>query len=66
MDGLIHKGCGGQVREDPLRAVYEYNAAELFEPPRMEKHPAMVCVQCGAEILGDAELEIWYQGVRVG
>ena len=44
---MIHKGCGGSVKEDPAKPPYEYEGSVV---------PAYSCKQCGKEILGDAEV----------
>lgn len=52
---LVHKHCGGSVKEDwddPYR--FEGDDADAFG----KTVPRYVCDKCGKEILGDAEITI--------
>lgn len=44
---MIHKGCGGTIREDYTK-TYEYEGVPV---------PAYFCTKCGVEVTGDAMIE---------
>lgn len=57
---LIHKNCGGEVREDLKTKPYYYDSNNpdkdvTGNPDYMI--PAYRCTKCHKEILGDSELE---------
>lgn len=57
---LTHRGCGGEVRDDATAEPYEHEGQLI---------PVIRCAKCGAEILGDGEIEwtgddAWLEGGR--
>jgi hypothetical protein len=62
---MIHKGCGGMIREDETRG-YKYcstHGGECEGPdcPHEAFYPALICIKCGQEIGGDAEIDMEYE-----
>ena len=54
MADLKHQGCGGLVIEDLSMPGYEDDTG---------LHPALKCLQCGDEVIGDPGLE-WASSVE--
>jgi hypothetical protein len=51
--GSLRKGCGGAIVEDLSVWPYEY----VRRDGTVELHHVQRCVECGAEIVGDARVE---------
>src|SRR4051812_3643720 len=54
----IHKGCGGEVKEDLSVPGYHYNPDKDTANPDDPTVPAQRCKKCKAEILGDAQIRL--------
>lgn len=58
---MRHRACGGAIQDDPTGYVYRYcgyhEACDPYSCPKAEAIPAIVCVKCGMEILGDSMIQ---------
>ena len=57
---MLHRNCGGEIKEDYSLPPYynPNNPDEDVEGNLIYAIPAIVCMKCGIEILGDASIEL--------
>lgn len=57
---MKHKDCGGEITEDETHPGYTH----VDEDGNDQWFPAIFCLKCGKEIVGDAEIELEDRGRR--